>query len=107
VYLEIFPIPLFGIFVHMHEVLTLGHSVEEWMIKSVLSWNEQRPLDVSLWSGSEWTLVSGVAFPKQMNLFHALEHLPLSRDIVSGKSTYPSSPHAPLRLRKREYHQEL
>jgi len=71
-YLEILPTLRSGVVVHIHDVFTPRDYLEEWVIKSVLLWNEQYLLEAFLSNNAEWTVISALNYLKHRH-FDALK----------------------------------
>ncbi|MGO9995999.1 MAG: class I SAM-dependent methyltransferase [Steroidobacteraceae bacterium] len=71
-YLEILPTLRSGVVVHIHDVFTPRDYLEEWVINSVLLWNEQYLLEAFLSNNPEWTIISALNFLKHRH-FDALK----------------------------------
>lgn len=71
-YLEILPTLRSGVMVHIHDVFTPRDYLEEWVIKSVLLWNEQYLLEAFLSNNSQWTVMAALNYLKHRH-FDALK----------------------------------
>jgi hypothetical protein len=73
-YLEILPTLRSGVVVHVHDVFTPRDYLEEWVIKSVLLWNEQYLLEAFLSNNPQWTVISALNYLKHRH-FDALKRV--------------------------------
>jgi hypothetical protein len=73
-YLEILPTLRSGVVVHIHDVFTPRDYLEEWVINSVLLWNEQYLLEAFLSNNPEWTIISALNYLKHRH-FGALKRV--------------------------------
>jgi hypothetical protein len=59
-YLEILPILRAGVIVHIHDVFTPRDYPEEWIIDSLLLWNEQYLLEAFLTNNQNWVIIGAL-----------------------------------------------
>lgn len=59
-YLEILPILRNGVIVHIHDVFTPRDYLKEWVIDSLLLWNEQYLLEAFLTNNENWGIIGAL-----------------------------------------------
>jgi hypothetical protein len=73
-YLEILPILRSGVVVHIHDIFTPRDYLEEWVLKSVLLWNEQYLVEAFLSNNPQWVIISALNYLKHRH-FDALKRV--------------------------------
>jgi hypothetical protein len=81
-YLEILPTLRSGVIVHVHDVFTPRDYPREWIVDSLLLWNEQYVLEAFLTNNDTWTILAAINFLKHANFEELRRVCPF---LVSGR----------------------
>jgi hypothetical protein len=61
-YLQILPVLRSGVVVHIHDIFTPRDYLREWVIDSLMLWNEQYILEAFLTNNSSWEIIGALNF---------------------------------------------